>query len=277
MRFGNSSESAACRPALDQQCEPSNGDIVQAIPIGVSRESRSAEQDAALDSALARIARLERTNAQLSQFVPRSVRRMIAASEDSLVSTKQDIDLTVMFLDVEGYTALSDRWAPQRMAELIEHYFSRFVDAVHEHGGEINETAGDGLMAMFQDARPRAHARRAARAALAVMKHARELRSAVSTEPALTINLGLDSGVASVGPRRFAGKLEVRCTYTATGKVTNRAARLQQLAKGGCALVSEDTARRLSAEFRLCDLGFRELRNLAEPTRVYRLWEAQGR
>jgi class 3 adenylate cyclase len=250
---------------------------VQAIPIGISRESRRVEQDAALDRALARIARLERTNAQLSQVVPRSVRHMIAASEDSLVSPKQDVDLTVMFLDVEGYTALSDRWAPQRMAELIEHYFSRFVDAVHEQGGEINETAGDGLMAMFQDAKPRAHARRAARAALAVMTQTRELRSAVSTDPALTINLGLDSGIASVGPRRFAGKLEVRCTYTATGKVTNRAARLQQLAKGGCALVSEDTACRLSPEFRLCDLGHRELRNIAEPTRAYRLCEAARR
>jgi class 3 adenylate cyclase len=234
------------------------------------RTARSSEQ-VALQRALARIAQLERTNARLGQFVPTSMRRLIEADVDARVLTKRDCDLTVMFLDVEGYTALSDRFAPAALADRIEAYFSRFVDAVHGHGGEVNETAGDGLMALFQDSRRRGHARQAARAALSILRQAHELGSGAASDGlALTINVGIDSGLASVGPRLFAGKLEVRCTYTATGAVTNRAARLQQMAKGGSIYLSEETARRLSPEFKLSDLGH-ALHNIHEPVRVLRL------
>ena len=231
------------------------------------------DTQAELEQALARIARLEQTNARLRQFVPGSVRRLIETAPDAALLAKHDMDLSVMFLDVEGYTALSDRSAPQRLAELIELYFARFVDAIHEQGGEVTETAGDGMMALFQDRSPCAHARKAARAALAILRRACELRAHRHAASRLTINLGIDSGVASVGPRCFAGRLEVRCTYTATGAVTNRAARLQQAARGGCAYVSEATARRLSTEFHVSDLGPRAMHNLTTPIRIFRLDE----
>lgn len=239
-------------------------------------EEYLASEDVALERALARIALLERTAARLGQFVPATVRRMIESDPSNELS-KADRDVTILFLDVQSYTALSDRLAPHLLATLIERYFSSFVDVFEQCGGDINETAGDGLMVLFTHDDSRHHAARAARAALAVVQTAQKLSGALMDEHGpLIINVGISSGLASVGPMRFAGSLAVRCTYTATGPVTNYAARLQAEAKDGCVLVGEETATRLGENFELLDLGCRTLRNVAKPQRIFRLIAARA-
>lgn len=232
------------------------------------------EATAVLQRALARLERVERAATRLRQFVPDSVQRMIDGDEEH--SQPRVADVTTLFLDVQGYCAWSDRLAPQELASLIECYFSSFVDAIYELGGDINETAGDGLMVLFEHADPRAHAVRAARAALAVMERTQTLAAALGRDRALIINIGISSGEAAVGARRFAGRRAVRCTYTATGAVTNRAARLQAEAHDGAVLVAEDTAHRIDPCYHLADLGYHTLRNLSEPQRVFRLLAARS-
>jgi class 3 adenylate cyclase len=242
----------------------------------VKREQSRSTDASALDRALLKIEVLEKAKARLSQFVPRSVRRIIEEDPESPVLSKQERDVSILFLDVEGYTALSDRLAPGAVDAIIERYFSVFVDTFYEQGGDVNETAGDGLMVVFQDPDPEKHASCAARAALCIQDRTQAInqRGRDNQEP-LVINIGISSGAASVGPRRFAGVHEIRCAYTATGPVTNRAARLQAEARAGAVLVSDETARRIHSGFELAYLGDRRLRNVVGSVGVYRLLNAR--
>jgi class 3 adenylate cyclase len=154
----------------------------------------------------------------------------------------------------------------------VRTYFSRFLDIVHAQRGDINETAGDGLMVIFQDDEPAQHALQAARAALAVQQATQELnaRLAGQFEP-LAVNIGINSGAALVGATRLQGSAEARYTFTATGAVTNVAARLGGFATGGSVILSEATALRLGGAFRLEALGPQRLKNVAQPVPVFRM------
>ena len=232
---------------------------------GVARESHEA-----LGVAMRRVELLEKSKAHLGKFVPQSVQRLIDANPDAPALEKRERDVSILFLDIEGYTRLTEALSRERLDWLVRTYFSRFLDIVHAHRGDINETAGDGLMIIFQDDDDRAHAVNAARAALEVGQATQELNTALSGqfEP-LAVNIGINSGAALVGATRLQGSAEARFTFTATGAVTNVAARLGALASGGSVIVSEATAARLGAQFLLEAMGPQQLKNVSEPVRPF--------
>jgi class 3 adenylate cyclase len=135
----------------------------------------------------------------------------------------------------------------------------------------VNETAGDGFMVIFQDPDPRRHAASAVQAALAILRKTAETNATLEgfSEP-ITMHMGINSGIASVGATKIEGAAGTRWTYTASGPTTNTAARLAALAEGGSVVLSEATRRRLGDEFELQDLGPQSLTNVAEPVRAYR-------
>ena len=230
-----------------------------------ARESREA-----LGSAMRRVEVLEKSKAHLGKFVPASVQRIIDANPDAPALEKRERDVTILFLDIEGYTALSETLPRERLDWLVRTYFSRFLDAVHEHRGEVNETAGDGLMILFQDDDANAHAVNAVRAALAIRVACRALNDEVAGQvPPVTVNIGINSGAALVGSTRLQGEGGARWTFTATGSVTNVAARLGAFATHGQVVVSEATARRLGRAFALAPLGAQPLKNVREPVVLY--------
>jgi len=83
--------------------------------------------------------------------------------------------------------------------------------------------------------------------------------------------VGVNSGPAAVGATKIEGTAGTRWTYTASGPVTNVAARLAALGDGDSVIIGPETARRLSGWLDLEDLGDRELRNVEEPVHVFRL------
>jgi class 3 adenylate cyclase len=85
------------------------------------------------------------------------------------------------------------------------------------------------------------------------------------------VNIGINSGSALVGMTRFKGSLSTRMTYTATGQVTNIAARLSDLAKKGDILIGEETARLIEGLWPVFDRGKALLKGIDEPLRVYSL------
>jgi predicted ATPase/class 3 adenylate cyclase/GAF domain-containing protein len=226
----------------------------------------------ALQQALEKVDLLEKAKSHLAQFVPQSVRRIIDENPTAPELAKQDRDVSILFLDIEGYTTLSERLDLVRVDYLIERYFSSFLDDIHTNGGDINETAGDGLMIIFQHEDPNEHAICAARTALAILAKTADINRDLSEryEP-VRVNIGINSGVASVGSSRFQGITGARYTYTASGPVTNLASRLGSKATEGAVLVSEETARRIAREFAVQDLGGHALKNIAVPVRVFRL------
>lgn len=211
----------------------------------------------------------------LARFVPQSVQARIEANPQQPDLERRERDVTVMFLDVGNYTGLSARMEPSELSELIETYFSSFIDRIHEGGGDINETAGDGLMVIFQDEDSRKHAVEAVSTALRVRACVIEL-NAKRTErhDPVAINIGINSGRALVGSTRIRGGGRDRWTYTASGMVTNVAARLCKLASAGAILLTEETARRAGSAFPVESLGCHLLKNVESPVLVYRVGDS---
>jgi class 3 adenylate cyclase len=158
----------------------------------------------------------------------------------------------------------------------VERYFGAFLDEVLRHGGDVNETAGDGLMVIFQDPDPRRHARAVVRAALAIVRRAREINAARTDGETITLHVGVNSGMAAVGATKIEASAGTRWTYTASGPVTNVAARLAALGEGDAVIVGAETRRRVATEFPLLDAGEHHLRNVEEPVHVYRLPATAG-
>jgi len=217
-----------------------------------------------------KITELRRVKDHFARFVPEAVKRLVAANPEAPELAKQERDVSVLFLDISGYASLSERLAPDVLNTLVERYFSTFLDRIHEAGGEINETAGDGFMTIFQDTDPHRHAITAVDTALALLA-ATEALNRNSNAQSLAIHMGLNSGLALVGSTRFEGQRGTRWTFTASGPVTNLAARLASTAEAGQLLVGPETARRLGERYRLAQLGRERLKNLAEAVDIYRV------
>jgi class 3 adenylate cyclase len=217
-----------------------------------------------------KISELRRLKDHFARFVPEAVKRLVAENPEAPELAKRECDVSVLFLDISGYTRLSERLPPETLNSLVEHYFSTFLDRIHEAGGDINETAGDGFMAIFQDADVHRHAFKAAETALALLA-ATDLLNRESREQPLAIHMGINSGMALVGSTRFEGLRGTRWTFTASGPVTNLAARLASIADAGQVLVGPQTVHRLGHRYRLQRLGRELLKNIAEAVDVHRI------
>ncbi|HZF04001.1 MAG TPA: adenylate/guanylate cyclase domain-containing protein [Patescibacteria group bacterium] len=224
----------------------------------------------ALQAALRRVQILESIRAGLSKFVPRTVQRLIEQAPDAPELAKRETDVSVLFVDIAGYTRLAGRLDAATVERLIERYFGAFLDEILKNGGDVNETAGDGLMVIFQDADPRRHARSAVTTALALLRRAREINAAEPLDEPVALHVGVNSGRVAVGATKIEGTAGTRWTYTASGPVTNVAARLAALGDDAIHL-GEATTARLPSRVGLEDLGEVPLRNVEEPVRVFRL------
>jgi class 3 adenylate cyclase len=108
------------------------------------------------------------------------------------------------------------------------------------------------LMILFQEGGLEEHAAAAIRAALAIREKTRAAnREAEEGRPAIAVNIGISSGEGDVGATRFQGSAGERWTFTATGPVTNLAARLGDLSEHGQILLSPQTAARVRGRFRM--------------------------
>jgi class 3 adenylate cyclase len=208
-----------------------------------------------------------RTN--LAKFVPQRVRQLIEESPEAPSLDKRETDVTVLFADITGYTRLTARLAPDDLDALVERYFGAFLDEIVKHGGDVNETAGDGLMVIFHEG---GHARAAVEAARAIHRRAAEIGAELAArfEP-LEMHVGINTGPALLGATKIEGRAGTRWTYTASGMTTNLAARLAAQAAAGETLLSQSTLARFPDGLPVDDLGTREVKNVDRPVRLFRL------
>jgi class 3 adenylate cyclase len=208
----------------------------------------------------------------LSPFVPESVRDMVEKNPEMLNQEKEKKDVSVLFLDLEGYTRLSASRSEAEVNEIVEKMFSSFVDPIHRSHGDINETAGDGLMIIFKDHDSKTNAINSVKAGFDIFDQNREINRHLASglEP-VNVNIGINSGTALVGMTRFKGSLGTRMTFTASGPVTNLAARLASHATGGDILIGEETKKLINGLWPLYDRGLAKLKGIEEPLRVFSL------
>ena len=205
----------------------------------------------------------------LAKFVPRRVRQLIEESPEAPSLDKRETDVSVLFADISGYTRLSSRLQADDLGALVERYFGAFLDEIVKHGGDVNETAGDGLMVIFHEGE---HARAAVDAARAIHRRAAEIGAELADRfDPLAMHVGVNTGPALLGATKIEGSAGTRWTYTASGMTTNIAARLAAQAGDGEIVISESTRGRVGTDLPVEDLGVRELKNVETPMRLFRL------
>ena len=208
----------------------------------------------------------------LSPFVPHSVRQIVENDPELLNREKEKREVTVLFLDLEDYTRLNVSRPETEVNELVERMFSSFVDPIHRSGGDINETAGDGLMIIFKDDDAKTNAINAVSAAFDIYDINLDLSRKVSPDFGfMNVNMGINSGIALVGMTQFKGASHTRMTYTATGAVTNVAARLADHARGGDILIGEETQRLIQDNWKVYDRGRHQFKGMDRWLQVYSL------
>jgi class 3 adenylate cyclase len=218
---------------------------------------------------------ITRRLAHLAPFVPGSVRNMVENHPELLTMEKERKDVTILFLDLEGYTKLSASRPEVEVNAVIEKMFSSFVDPIHRSHGDINETAGDALMIIFKDHDAKTNAINAVKAAFEIAESNRTLNQSIEFDmDPIDVNIGINSGSALVGMSRFRGSLDTRMTYTATGTVTNIAARLSDYARMGDILIGPETRKMINGLWPVYPLGPVRLKGIKEPVSVFSLLRA---
>ena len=227
-----------------------------------------------LQAALRKVELLESIKLNLCKFVPTAVTRMVENSPTGEVQEARELDISMLFLDIEGYTQITENVGGTRVNTLVEKYFSVFMDAIYENNGDVVETAGDGLMVLFLSDDKTTHALEAVKTAQTIKEQACAINDQCSLDSQpLVVNIGICSGQAFVGAAKFESVTGSRWAYTSHGTTTNVAARLCGLAKGGAVLVSKSTADRVKNLYSFSPRGKFVLKNLSDEVDVFALQE----
>ena len=184
--------------------------------------------------------------------------------------------LTLMFCDLVGSTAMSGRLDPEDMREIIGAYHRCCAGPIEQNGGFVAKYMGDGVLAYF--GYPQAHehdAERAVHAGLAIVEAALKLVTAAGSP--LRVRVGIATGLVVVGDLIGSGESRERGVV---GETPNLAARLQSVAEPDMVVIAEGTRKLVGNLFELLDLGAKDLKGIAGPARAWaalRASSAEGR
>src|SRR5215831_9373176 len=187
------------------------------------------------------------------------------AGEGRVGTEAERRQVTVMFCDLVGSTALSARLDPEDLREVIGRYHACVAETASRFDGFVAKYMGDGVLVYF--GYPKAHeddAEQAVRAGLALVNAVGELEA----PGPLQLRIGIATGLVVVGDLIGAGSAQEPAIV---GETPNLAARLQALAEPNAIVIAESTQRLIGALFELADLGPQPLRGFAEPARAWRV------
>ncbi len=185
--------------------------------------------------------RVEERARRIEMLFGRSVSTSVLEAlkrQPELIAHTEVRDVSVLFCDIRGFTALSATMAPTAVAEMLNEYFDYITRAIFENDGFVDKFVGDEVMAVFSAPfEQKDHADRAIRTALAIKRRLADLNRVRQSrgEPALNCGIGIHSGPAAVG---HIGSRE-RSNYTIVGASVNLAARIEKCTEQGEILVSE--------------------------------------
>ena len=178
--------------------------------------------------------------------------------------------VTVLFADVSGFTAMSESLDPEIVAELMNELWTRLDRVVIDRGGRVDKHIGDALMAAWGvESTAEDDAERAVRAALALQSEIAEFR--VSSGRDLAMRIGVNTGPVLVGP---VGSTQ---EFTVMGDAVNTASRLEHAAPRNGVLISHDTYRQVRGVFDVEVLEPLTVKGKTEPLRVYVAKAAKAR
>jgi len=225
----------------------------------LSLPSEPSPKDLSLDEKLAKIQR----------YLPKGLTEKILAQRDRIEGERKQV--TVLFCDMEGFTALSDRLGPEEAYSIMDQVYEILIHRVHDYEGTVNEMTGDGIVALFgapialEDA-----PQRAVRSSLAIHREMAKFSDRTKQErkgmPTLRMRAGIHTGPVVVGT---LGN-DLRVDFKAVGDTVNLASRMEELAEPGTTYISEETFKLTEGLFRFEALGEKAVKGREEPVNVYR-------
>jgi len=208
------------------------------------------------------VAQLERLGRLKRFFSPQLADLIVAGgAEDPLKTHRREV--TVVFLDLRGFTSFAETSEPEEVMGVLREYHGAMGRLILEHEGTLERFAGDGMMVFFNDPIPVTNpAERAVRMAVAMRDRVRELTAAWRKRGhELGLGIGIAQGYATIGAIGFEGRWD----YGAIGAVTNLAARLCGEAKDGQVLVSSRLAAAIEGLIETDALGPLPLKGFSRP------------
>ena len=194
----------------------------------------------------------------------------LPATDITSKDTAERRQVTVMFSDLVGSTALSARMDPEDLREVISAYQKCVAETVRHFGGFVARYLGDGVLVYF--GYPHAHeddAERAVRAGLELITAVAGLKTSAPQQ----VRIGIATGLVVVGHLIPSGESEERGMV---GETPNLAARLQSIAEPNMVVIADSTRRLLGSFFQLDDLGMRSLKGIAGPVRAWAVLQASS-
>ena len=231
----------------------------------LQQRARNADLERQIDAATEELQRLQQACARLAPAGV--VNRLVAdgVSELGEMPAQRKV-VTALFVDLVGYTAMSERLDAAVLARVLNGYFQRMSDAIHEHRGHVSTFLGDGILAYFGALQPNPwQSADAVRAALAMRAALADYNRELEREglPTLKIGVGVHRGSGLAG---LIGSRE-RMEYGFVGRTVNLAARVQALTRvhGVDILVTDAVRSELDSSFRLDAMPAEWVKGIAEP------------
>ena len=207
---------------------------------------------------------------RFGQYVAPELVAQMADNPDRYSMDGESCELTVLFADVRGFTAISEQMTPQQLREYINLYLTAMSEDIRDsHGGTLDKYIGDAVMAFwgapvaFPD-----HASRAVASALLMQKSAARLNAEFQARgwPALQIGIGLNSGLMHVGDMGS----RIRRAYTVMGDAVNLGARLEGITKVyGVGIAVSEFTRAQAPQFTYRELDRVRVKGKTEPVAIY--------
>jgi class 3 adenylate cyclase len=213
------------------------------------------------------VADLERM-ARLKRYLSPQIAETILGDEESLFKTHRR-EITIVFLDLRGFTAFSDSAEPEEVMDFLRRYHGEMGKLVFKFDGTLERFMGDGIVVIFNDPIPCPdHAQKAARMAVEMRDRVRELRVAwLKMGYDLDLGVGLAAGYATLGTVGFEGRMD----YSTVGNLPNLAARLCAEAKGGQILTDQKTMSRLENAFEAESMPELSLKGINRSVRAFNI------
>ncbi len=219
----------------------------------------------------------EKIKDSFGRYVTPEIVDIILANPESQWMKGATVEASVLFVDIRGFTALSENKAPETIVDLLNDYLTRVTDTVIKHGGHVNKFVGDEAMAVFgAPAANRDHAQAAVRAALEIQDEITELnRQKKMNGMKIGIGVGINSG------EMLSGNLgsQKRMEYTVIGDNVNIASRLTKVAKAGEILISKktfDAIEEKEGDLRFEERGKAPVRGRREHVTIYSVTRSKG-
>ncbi|MBO0770122.1 MAG: adenylate/guanylate cyclase domain-containing protein, partial [Actinobacteria bacterium] len=200
--------------------------------------------------------------------LPPEVTDLVRASPSAL-SVQDEIEISVLFSDIRGYSTFAEQARPQQVADVVRRHLAAMAEVVHQHGGMRDKFAGDAVMAVFgAPAKTADHAARAVSCAVAMQRRQSELNAEAGALglPGTDIGIGVNTGTVVAGLVGGAGRVD----YTVIGDTVNVAQRLESIAAAGEILVSAATAGQAGWRS-VTPVGSKLVKGRNQPVEVYRV------